>query len=245
MLKNPARQDRLNKVIEELHTRYATAKPLVEHYTTLNQNSTALKASADAAEADAQRLRGEVRELLTKLIGRPSKELRAKSAEQRAAIELADDYRELSEGMQDDIIVAQLDANRPARDSDAQRRKLRNTYAELLLEETLSDVAPQLCYVFRRLRSTMYFVTDDEIRVANLAGTTYNELVYRVISQAIGRAIDKVEPAAEPPEIIEALNACPAFSIKEITPGTQHNIIIGLEKRQKEREAQIAARRAS
>lgn len=243
-LKDPTRQARLQKDIDELYARYAQAKPLVEHFTTLKQNADALKASANAAETDAERVRGEVRELLTKLIGRPNKELRAKNAEQRAAIELAEDYRELCADMQDDITVAELAANLPACDTDYQRGKLLNTYCELLLEEAVNEIAPQLRYSFRRLRDTMYFTTSDERLVADLAGTTYDELVFRFISQAISRAMKNAAPVTEPPEVLEVLQACPRYNIKKITPGMRQNIQFGLDKRRKEREAQVAARKA-
>lgn len=241
MLNSPAYQARLNTVIEQLVEAYAAGKPLADQYNQLRQNATALKASADAAEADAKRLREEVREMLGQLIGRPNKEIRTKNAEHRAAIELAEDYRDLSQDLEDDIARAHIAATCPASEVSKLRTKLFNTYTDLVLEEAISEVAPRLKYAIGALSRSMHFLTDDEYKVLVVSGLNEPQMVYRHVSNVLKRMMENVTPDPVPAELENILAKYPPFGVPYMTPASVHVARIKLEARQAKSDASSLA----
>lgn len=143
-LSAPAPASVLPRLIAELNAAQADFEAAHADYTTAVANARTLEAAAQAAEADAERLREDIRETLRTLMGRPSRELRAKSAEQRAAIELATEYATLAAEVAQQTRRALLATSAPARRVNELRRQLLRAYAEELLRDTLAEVAPRL-----------------------------------------------------------------------------------------------------
>jgi len=237
MLKQPKAQAILQTRIDDLAQQYNKAKPVVDHYQTLKQNALTLHAAAKAAEADAQRLRAETRTLLGQLMGRPSKEIRTKNAEQRAAIEMAEDYRDLAENLNDDIILAHIDAHRAAEGIPGARNNIVNAYTDLMLEEALREIAPRLKYALRSIRDSRRYYSP-EVLAYSKDPEGLREAHYRAfIMDAISRAIADAEPEPVPANVNEALAAYPRFSVPHLTPATIHRLKCEMDARRKQREA--------
>jgi ElaB/YqjD/DUF883 family membrane-anchored ribosome-binding protein len=242
MLNKPANQARVTALVKDLADYHTKGKPLVDRYHELRQNSAALKASADAAEADARRLRGEIRELLNKLIGRPSKEMRAKSAEQRAAIELAEDYRELAQDLEDDIALAHIDACLASEDMPYRRNRIVAAYGELLLEETLADIAPRLKAAMDKIWNSGCYASDSDFTLIRDVAKERRARFNAYLCNAIHRATEKVEPIPTPAEITDALTAYPSTGLKTPTGMTIVKTRGEIEERRKAKEKSIFAR---
>jgi ElaB/YqjD/DUF883 family membrane-anchored ribosome-binding protein len=242
MLNKPANQARVTTLIKELADYHTKGKPLVDRYHELSQNSATLKASADAAEADAQRLRGEVREMLSKLIGRPSKEMRAKSAEQRAAIEMAEDYRELAQDLEDDITLAHIDACLASEKMPYRRNRIVAAYGELLLEETLADIAPRLKAAMDNIWGSDCYASDSDFTLIQDVARARRESFNRYLCNAIYRATEKAEAIPTPADITDALKAYPSTGLKTPTTFTIVKTRREIEERHKAKEKSIAAR---
>lgn len=242
MLNNAANQARLNAIIEKLVATNDRAKPLADHYEQLRQSAATLNSSADAAEADARRLRGEVREMLGKLIGRPSKELRAKNAEHRAAIEMAEDYRELSRDLENDITRAHVAAVPPSEELSKIRTHLFNTYTDLMLEEAFAEIASRLKYAVLELSRSMHFLTEDEYKVLVISGLNEPQMVYRHLGRVMERMIETATPAPVPAELEDILAKYPPLGVPHMTPAMIHLAKIQIAARQT--ESDMASRAA-
>ncbi|NMG72284.1 hypothetical protein [Parazoarcus communis] len=144
MIKNPKTQETLDALKASLQQAYAEFQAARTTLATLEQNAATLRSAAAAAETDAGRIRGELRDLLRQSVGKPGKSLHQKSAEQRAAIELVEEYTALVADLKLETERARLKLTPPAEKVIRLRQTLARTFADALIGEAITEVAPRL-----------------------------------------------------------------------------------------------------
>jgi hypothetical protein len=224
-LKHHEHQAQIDQQIAALAEAQAIFDTAHAAYLTATRNDESLRNAAQAATAEAERARNGLREILRTAMGRPSKELHAKSAEQRAALELAEEYTALSVELVDEVELAHMKASPPALDVRQLRRTLARSYADALLAEVIDEVAPRL-----KLALALQCVDEDSrpfntlLDVSFFLGNDTLETRLERLGLLIKDRMKYAQPAAIPDAITQALKHSGIGQFIPSTPATCHMI---------------------
>lgn len=144
MIKSTQTQARIDEICLELKSHHAQ---FMQHRATLaklEENLRSLRAAATAAEEEARQHREALRDLMRETAGKPDRKLRQKSADQRTALELSEDYASIAVEAETEIKRTIVAMSEPAARAVELRRRLRQTFAQALLDEAIEEIAPRL-----------------------------------------------------------------------------------------------------
>lgn len=176
---------------------------LIEPLENLKRNVRTLRASADAAAAKAEIHKQEFRMLIIDSLAKPSLKLHQASAEQRASLELADQYRELAEEGQKQIGDLTAAASTTAKQLERLREQTLNEYADLVIQEAFQQVAEKLRVAFgikHALLSRSRFSGDRERYLGDAAAAVHGQMkvaLERVLQGAETLDLTSVDPVIE------------------------------------------------
>jgi len=229
MIKNPKTQEALDALKVSLKLAYAEFQAAHATLANLERNTATMQSAAAAAEADAQRIRGELRDMLRQLVGKPGKPLRQKSAEQRAAIELGEEYAALAAELQMEIERARLQLSPPAQKVIRLRQTLARTFADALIAEAIADIAPRLklgLLIQEQLENSEHF--NERIK---LHWGDANRLVHADLAKSIATTLgaDDTPALMLPDELREALECAYLDGFVPLSPLQQQLAVRKLE----------------
>lgn len=218
MIKNPQTQEALDALKLGLKQAYAEFQAAHATLANLERNATTLQSAAAAAEVDAQRIREELRDMLRQSMGKPGKPLHQKTAEQRAAIELSEEYAALAKDLTIEIERARLHLSPPAQKVIRLRQTLARTFANALIAEAITEIAPRLklgLLIQEQLEDSEYF--NERIK---LHWGDANRLVHADLAKSIATILPAEDtPALMPPdELREALECAHLDGFVPLSP---------------------------
>lgn len=143
-IKNPETRKHLEGVMAELASAYEEFSAARQQLETLESNANTLRRAAEAAEAQAEAHRATLRGILQETMGKPSKKLHEASADQRAAMVLAEEYRAMAEEVVPEIEEIKITASTRAKRVGGWRTKLLEEYSIALIAEALKEVGARL-----------------------------------------------------------------------------------------------------
>lgn len=144
MIKSTQTQAQIDEIRLQLKSHHAQFLQHRATLTKLEENLRSLRAAATAAEQEARQHREALREMMRETAGKPDRKLRQKSADQRAAIELSEDYASIAVEAETEIKRTVVAMSEPAGRVVELRRLLLQTFAQALLDEAIEEIAPRL-----------------------------------------------------------------------------------------------------
>ncbi|MBS1191006.1 MAG: hypothetical protein H6R10_2798 [Rhodocyclaceae bacterium] len=129
--------DKLNSHRQEFEKAATLHSHLVEQLATLTK-------AADAADAEAEQIRGRRREAMRESIGRPSKKVIDLSADQRAAYAMAEDYRSLANDITIERDRTEIAMHKSALQFNERRKTIYAALADHLLDKAFTVLPLEL-----------------------------------------------------------------------------------------------------
>lgn len=227
MIKNPQTQAQIDEICQQLKTHHAQ---FIQHQTTqtkLEENLRSLRAAAAAAEVEARQHREELRELMRETAGKPDRKLRQKSADQRSAIELSEDYASIAIEAETEIKRTMAAMSEPAARVVALRRRLLQTFAQSLLTEAIEEIAPRLKLAMNILHRQAGAPFNDRVLIH---WGDADALVKSDLLKTIAEVLDHSDAIASFPDAIGAtLEATSVDGFKPLSPAQRIQLTRQLE----------------
>lgn len=184
----------------------------------LKRNVRTLHASADAAAAQAEMHKRDLRMLIIDSLAKPSSKLHQASAEQRASLELAVQYRELAEEGEQQIGDLTAAASTKAKQLDRLREQMLSEYGDLILQDAFKKVVEELRTAFaikHAFLSRSRFSSDRERYLGDAEAAVHAQM--RVALERVLEGAEILDLASADP-VIEAFHSSRVDGFEPMTP---------------------------
>jgi hypothetical protein len=204
--------------LAQIHELKSEVSESIEPLENLKRNVRTLHASADAATAQAEMHKRDLRMLIIDSLAKPSLKLHQASAEQRASLELAVQYRELAEEGERQIGDLTAAASTKAKQLERLREQTLSEYADLVIQEAFQPVAERLRVAFaikHTLLSRSRFSGDRERYLGDAAAAVHGQM--RVALERVLEGAEILDLTSADP-VIEAFHSSRVEGFEPMTP---------------------------
>lgn len=204
--------------LAQIHELKSEVDESIKPLENLKRNVRTLHASADAAEAQAEIHKRDLRMLIIDSLAKPSMKLHQASAEQRASLELAGQYRELAEEGEKQIGDLSAAASTKAKQLERLREQALSEYADLVIKEAFQPVAEKLRLAFaikHTLLSRSRFGGDLERYLGDAAASVHGQM-----KVALERVLEgaEISDLASADPVIEVFHSSRVEGFEPMTP---------------------------